>query len=61
MKLVFENMEITYKVKSTKVPLSTVDTCAKCAFAGNNPLCGLVEPCGADEYFKVTKIIPVAK
>lgn len=59
MKFVFENMEVTYKSKRTKTPRSTVDTCAKCAFHGDNPLCGEAALCDYDEYFKVTKIIPV--
>lgn len=60
MKFVFENMEVTYKAKRTKTPLSADDTCAKCAFNGNNPLCFVADPCDDDEYFKVTRIIPVA-
>lgn len=61
MKTVFEHMEITYKSKRTKIQMSLKATCAKCAFRGNNPLCRVAAACDPDEYYKVTKVIPVAK
>ena len=61
MKILFSGMEITYKAKRTKTQLTVTETCAKCAFRGPNPLCVRSVPCGSDEYYQVTMVMPVCK